>query len=390
MFIKSIHLKNILSFGENTPLLELQDLNILIGANGSGKSNLIDVIEVFQNAPKDIFEPINSTGGVKQWVWKKDEIKLQKEASFSLKFQLDNSYEGRCHLTGWNYFVSFLNTDAHIEREIVFNSEKKFTVYDSSYGKGHDIKGHPVKYFDGRDAEQPLIVDFDKSFFSQGSYLVYNRLIYMIDNIKIYRDWSFGRKTHFRKKQETSASKEFLRTDFKNLNLALLDVCSQPVSKKKVVAALNKINENYDDIILKPLDSDSIELNLFEGEKSIPATRLSDGTLRYLCLLAILCHPNPPPLICIEEPELGFHPDLLPTIADLLKDASTRTQLIITTHSDILIDCFSDTPEAVIVFDKIEGATTMTRLSKEKLKVWLNKYSLGKLWMEGHIGGLRW
>ena len=67
----------------------------------------------------------------------------------------------------------------------------------------------------------------------------------------------------------------------------------------------------------------------------IPATRLSDGTIRLLCLLVILCHPTPPPLVCIEEPELGLHPDIIPTIAELLVNASQRTQLIVTTHSEM-------------------------------------------------------
>ena len=127
-----------------------------------------------------------------------------------------------------------------------------------------------------------------------------------------------------------------------------------------------------------------------EGQVTIPATRLSDGTLRYLCLLAVLCHPNPPPLVCIEEPELGLHPDVLPTLADLLKEASTRTQLIVTTHSDVLVDAMSDQPDSVLVAEKTAGVTTLTRLDATKLKPWLEKYRLGQLWTRGDIGGTRW
>jgi predicted ATPase len=112
--------------------------------------------------------------------------------------------------------------------------------------------------------------------------------------------------------------------------------------------------------------------------------------LRYLCLLAVLCHPNPPPLICIEEPELGLHPDVLPTLATLLKEASTRTQLIVTTHSDVLVDSMSDQPEAVLVAEKSDTGTTLTRLDGKKLKPWLEKYRLGQLWTRGEIGGTRW
>ncbi|HUW31405.1 MAG TPA: AAA family ATPase, partial [Planctomycetota bacterium] len=133
-----------------------------------------------------------------------------------------------------------------------------------------------------------------------------------------------------------------------------------------------------------------VQLFLEENSFSIPATRLSDGTLRYLCLLAILCHPEPPPLVCIEEPELGLHPDVLSTLARLLIDASHRCQLIVTTHSDVLVDKFTEIPECVIVCEKHKGSTVMNRLDQERLHVWLEKYSLGQLWLQGELGGTRW
>jgi predicted ATPase len=123
---------------------------------------------------------------------------------------------------------------------------------------------------------------------------------------------------------------------------------------------------------------------------STPASRLSDGTLRWLALLTILLNPSPASVICIDEPELGLHPDILPTLADLLRDASRRTQLIVTTHSQSLVECFSDDPESVCVCEKVEGATQIRRLSKETLSSWLEDYSLGQLWAKGEIGGNRW
>lgn len=133
-----------------------------------------------------------------------------------------------------------------------------------------------------------------------------------------------------------------------------------------------------------------MEVFLTEGDFVIPAGRLSDGTLRYLCLLAILCDPTPPPLICIEEPELGLHPDMLPKLADLLREASGRTQLVVTTHSDVLVDAMTESPESVVVIEKHGGETTMNRLKADDLKVWLDKYRLGQLWTRGQIGGTRW
>ena len=138
------------------------------------------------------------------------------------------------------------------------------------------------------------------------------------------------------------------------------------------------------------VEGGNVQVFFTEGDFSIPATRLSDGTLRYLCLLAILCDPEPPPLICIEEPELGLHPDILPKLADLLVAASERTQIIVTTHSDILVDAMTDHPEDIVVCEKHDGRSEMHRLKKEGLVTWLDKYRLGQLWTTGQIGGTRW
>lgn len=109
-----------------------------------------------------------------------------------------------------------------------------------------------------------------------------------------------------------------------------------------------------------------------------------------MCLLAVLCHPTPPPLVCIEEPELGLHPDILPTLSDLLREASGRCQLVVTTHSDVLVDALTDTPDAVVVCEKHGGQTEMRRLDKADLAAWLERYSLGELWRKGELGGNRW
>ena len=126
------------------------------------------------------------------------------------------------------------------------------------------------------------------------------------------------------------------------------------------------------------------------GKVTVPATRLSDGTIRYFSLLAILCDPQPPPLVCIEEPELGLHPDILPGLAKLLLEASGRCQLIVTTHSEVLVDALTPEPESIVVCEKEDGQTKLKRLSRSELRHWLDKYRLGELWSSGEIGGNRW
>ena len=138
------------------------------------------------------------------------------------------------------------------------------------------------------------------------------------------------------------------------------------------------------------IEGGTVQIFVQEGKFNVPATRLSDGTLHYLCLLAILYDPAPPPLICIDEPELGLHPDLINHIAEALKFASQNTQLIITTHSVSLVDAFTDDPETILVCEKTNDCTRMQRLDAEKLKPWLENYRLGALWTSGEIGGNRW
>ena len=87
---------------------------------------------------------------------------------------------------------------------------------------------------------------------------------------------------------------------------------------------------------------------------------------------------------------MGMHPDLVPKLADLLVDASRRCQLVVTTHSDILVDALSERPESVVVCEKHDGQTSMKRLDSSDLIHWLEKYRLGELWTSGELGGVRW
>ena len=163
----------------------------------------------------------------------------------------------------------------------------------------------------------------------------------------------------------------------------------KPEAKNAILDELRDFYEEFEDFDIS-IEGGTVQVFFTENNFIIPATRLSDGTVRYLCLLAILCDPEPPALICIEEPELGLHPDILPNLADLLIRASERTQLIVTTHSDILVDAMTEQPEAVLVCEKHDRQTVTKRLSGQKLRGWLDKYRLGQLWMSGELGGMRW
>jgi predicted ATPase len=122
----------------------------------------------------------------------------------------------------------------------------------------------------------------------------------------------------------------------------------------------------------------------FEKE-GVSANLLSDGTLKLLCMVAILKSPNPPPLICIDEPELGLHPDWIELVAELMQDAAARTQVIVATHSPHIVAKLD--PDQVIVTEKKNGETRLERLSAKDLEKWLRDFNLADLWLAGHIGG---
>ena len=109
-----------------------------------------------------------------------------------------------------------------------------------------------------------------------------------------------------------------------------------------------------------------------------------------MALAAILLDSAPPPLVVIEEPELGLHPDVILSVGEMLIQASERTQLVVTTHSRVLIDALDDFPSSVVVCDKYDGESVFERLDPTWLKEWLEKYSLGKLWSAGDLGGNPW
>jgi len=125
-----------------------------------------------------------------------------------------------------------------------------------------------------------------------------------------------------------------------------------------------------------------------EGGQRYFGNELSDGTLRFLWLLAILCAADPATVTMVDEPEVSLHPELLKILSGLLDDASHRTQLIVATQSPELIAWLK--PEQVVVLDVDEdGWTTATAATELDLGMWLDRYTLGELWVQGTLGGRR-
>lgn len=382
--ITHIKASNLLSFGADGLDLELHDLNVLIGPNGSGKSNFLEIFEILKALPRgeedsnNLRNVISKGGGMGEWV-----SKASRREEFSIHVYVITPEI--ITLLDPHHYDHFLT----LSKSFLVDAERLYDRDELISEKKSDGVSFLNPVTDAMETTKRHDKFSGLSILSQFSHPLINDLSSSYERIRLYREWSFGRNTIFRVPQRADQRNDRLEPDFSNLGMFLSRLRKDPPTKRALVTALQDLYEGITDFEVIT-EGGTVQIFFTEGDYSIPATRLSDGTLRYLCLIALLLDPTPPPLICIEEPELGLHPDILPKIADLLVDASTRTQLIVTTHSDVLIDALSSQPESVLVCEKHEGQTRINRLKSDDLAHWLKDYRLGQLWMRGEIGGTRW
>ena len=385
-FIQSITPRGLLSFGPDTPPLELRPLNVLIGPNASGKSNLIDLLRLVRSLPSDMQEPIRGGGGVEGWIWKGSapNTRLSLELG-TLPFAYSQYHHHRLVFSGLPYIPALLPLSEMItiEDDVFYQSDSVNNRLHMRSGSGELVE---TPFHEQHRRDQSALAQFR----SISDYPQITWLSFLYERIHIYGDWESGRGASLRRAQPADSRGDVLLEDFSNLGLFLNQTLgTAPVYKRQVVDGMKELYPrfgNYEVVV----NSGSVQIFFTEEDTSIPATRLSDGALRYLCLLAVLYNPKPPPVVCMEEPELGLHPDIVAGLAKHLRAASERMQLIVTTHSDILIDALSDTPDSIVVFENDDGATRMNRLDADRLSKWLEEYRLGQLWTSGQIGGTRW
>ena len=394
--ISSLRLTGFLSYGRDGMDVALGPLNVLIGPNASGKSNFIAAMELLRATPDDITAPFRQGGGSSEWVWKGEDY--HGGASVLATVPLPGGQPALIH-------------------EILFTTAgQRFLLEHEAIGVSGDAGGLFFSRTSDQKAEllartspsheigsmakravQTLgqgEINLNQSILSQRrDPQQYPEITYLGETyrgIRIYRNWDVGKRGPLRTPQAADHAPDFLYENGSNLGLVLNDLENRPDGLQNVVTRLRRCYDRVERITVK-VHGGTVQVFLHEVglDEPVPQTRMSDGLLRYLCLLTILCHPSPPPLICIEEPELGLHPDVMSVLGDLLIEASQRTQLIVTTHSDLLVSALSDVPEAVLVCERDDRGTHLRRLEKDKLKEWLEEHSLGDLWLRGEIGGTR-
>lgn len=303
MLSHSIKLDRFLSFGESEAATPLRALNLVIGPNGSGKSNLLEAFNLLRNAPRDLGKPIREGGGL-GWLWKGrggtafahlGVVVANREGGPPLmhNLALGSNSPGSVQLVLLTEQIADAPTGQDSESR---RSYFKSMIFQAELRAGDQLR--PLRAADYDSSQSILAQRRDPEQYPEITHLSQSH-----DAIRLYRDWSFGRHSPTRRPQDAAMPNQWLESDGSNLGLILSRFEREPTVKRQVLVALRKLYEGIENFFVQT-EGGAVQVFVQEGEWTIPALRLSDGTLRYLCLLAILCHPRPPPLACIEGPDL--------------------------------------------------------------------------------------
>jgi predicted ATPase len=345
--------------------LPLGPINVVIGANGSGKSNFVGAF-AFLHALRE--------GHLASYVGKASGadniLHFGRKVSPKLKFHISfddevNQYEISLAPTNDNKFF--------VEEEwAYFWGDKK--AYKGPYGTGITA---------GPDGEAGI----SRQDLTRTAAYVRGKLASW--RIYHFHDTSSGSPLKATAKLNDN---RVLRGNGENLPAFLyLLKKNYHESYRMIVQAVAQIAPFFSDFILEPsqLDPTSIRLEWKHvgTDRYFDVSALSDGTLRFIALATLFLQHKDfrPSVILVDEPELGLHPKAITLLASMVETVSAHTQVIITTQSPLLLDYFS--PESVLVADRVGEATTFTRLKSEGLAGWLKSYSLGQLWEKNEIGG---
>ncbi|HTI19689.1 MAG TPA: AAA family ATPase [Kutzneria sp.] len=338
--VRSLRVAGFLSIREAE--VELRALNVLVGANGAGKSNFIRAIELLGRVGrKDLRLYVGRAGGASN---------LLGDGAFTIALAVDAEDGG--------YTAILEPTD---DDSLVFASE-------IVRGFGLVATGQPESKMGGVAGHQAVRAHLE-------SFRAYHFHDTSSDApMKLFAD---------------AADNIVLREDAANLAAVLLRLRDEEqAAYKRILGAIRLVAPFVRDFVLVPEgNADRVRLRWRQiGSDSIfSANQMSDGTLRFVCLATLLLQPDPPSLIVLDEPELGLHPFAVVQLADLLRQASTKSQVLIATQSVTLMNQF-DLDDLVVV-EREEGASTFSRPDPERLRGWLDDYSLGELWEKNLLGG---
>ena len=370
-------------------------LNVLIGPNGGGKTNFIDLLSfVREAADEEISEPYLRRGGSTGVVFR-GEQSFGSKLKFGFDFdplwifsEIKGTYTFTLRVSPFEVnieeegFAGRRNDEAiTVTGESALATLAAFRPVGENSESRHEALEITAKFPTTDKHQSPSI---EKEIFGLIGLEVRNWVTYGLI------ETSLGSPVRIPGLARPGFN---LRADGSNLTSVLHNLQNISTGEEAYQRIEEILRLTFPDFrrLLFPLEGGDGKLVLkwkeapFDKEP-FSVTFLSDGTIKFLCLLAIFLCPSPPALIMIEEPELGLHPDMIRFIAALAQEASERTQVVITTHSPQLVSALE--PDQVVVVEKNEGATQMRRLSdRSDLGNWLKDFSLGELWQMGEIGG---
>ena len=346
--MESIYIKGFKSIKELH--LPLKPINILIGANGSGKSNFLSFFEFLQQIyNKNLQGHIALNGGVDKFLYNGSEVTQEIEGKLTFP---TNAY---------SFILKKGENNLRFSKEIL-------SYYDNNY---------------------------EVSNFSTETYLHSSgmpRAEYIKDYLEEVRKYHFhdtGKNAPFHKTSNIKTDFLYLYSNGSNIAALLYKIKQEkPKTYNWILQTIQSIAPYFLDFILNPNENGYIELlwrNKF-NEQLYNTYNFSDGTLRFIALTVLLLQPKLPQTIIIDEPELGLHPFAIAKLAGLIKSASQRgCQVIVATQSVELINYF--TPEDIITVDYKNGESVFERLDEASLAIWLEDFSLGELWKGNFING---
>jgi len=350
----------------------LNNLNIIIGANGSGKSNFLEIFKFLRATMQmslpgfleiDLNKYVQDYGGANDLLFLGPNY-VSDEINLELYFGQNG------------YRIAFRPTQddlLRIDREancFLGSQYKKWYKLDSS----HD--GYTPSLIQDRTTAGATAAH-------GSSYYIYNS----IEKWQMYHFHDAGRLAPIKKPQSIFDNKT-LRFDGSNLASFLLKLKDyNNFLYKQIISSIQLIAPYFDDFSLIPDKNDNVRLlwKQKKVDKLFKPQVLSDGTLRFICLTTVLLQPIHPETLIIDEPELGFHPQAIAILAELIKARSEDTQLIIATQSPDLISYFE--PEDIIIVDRKYNQSTFKRLSAKQLAAWLEDFTLGELWEKNILSG---
>ena len=366
--LNSLQLNGFLSFGLASEAVGLTGLNVLIGPNGVGKSNFMEALELLHATPTDLPGAIRMGGRPSDWIWSGDSPARTATIHARLASHLN--------LRELNYRLGFAESgnrleivDEALEEAVNTDPEKDDVFFYYRYRNGLPVIN--VREFADGSAEaaksferklQRESINPEQSVLKQKRDAEHYPELFQtakrFEGIHIFREWEFGRSATLRKPQPADLDSESPQPKLENLAL-IVNSLEHTDHWARFEETMSQFLPRFKRVSTK-VSGGAVQIYLHEDGVSapLPATRLSDGTLRFICLLAILSRPDFASLLCIEEPELGLHPDAMSLLAKLLVEASTETQLIVTTHSDVLVSELTDHTESVLVCDYLENGTT--------------------------------